>query len=94
LSTQSGVDRLPVITRNDAVGLINVFDILLDRTPSRALSHYMRRIVSAAENESAYRIIRRLRAARLTLAAVKGKRGKLIGIVTIEDLVRRLVQNA
>jgi CBS domain containing-hemolysin-like protein len=50
--------------------------------------------LSADETESAYRIIRRLRAARLTLAAVKGTGGKLIGIVTIEDLVRRLVQSA
>jgi CBS domain containing-hemolysin-like protein len=94
LSTRTGIDRLPVIDRRGPVGLVNVFDILLDPAPPRTLSQYTRRIVSAAENESAYRIIRRLRAARLTLAAVRGKRGKLRGIVTLEDLVRRLVQSA
>ncbi len=95
LSAQTGIDRMPVIAGNGiALGLVNVLDVLLDPTPSHELRSYMRRIVSAAENESAYRIIRRLRAARLTLAAVLDGREKLIGIVTVEDLVRRLVQSA
>ncbi|MGH8095177.1 MAG: CNNM domain-containing protein [Chthoniobacterales bacterium] len=94
LSAATGIERLPVIAKKDALGLVNVFDVLLDKDPAHDLRHYTRRIVSATENESAYRIIRRLRAARLTLAAVKGEHGKLTGIVTIEDLVRRLVQSA
>ena len=42
------------------------------RSSDRAgsLAHYMRRIVTATEDEPAYRMIRRLRAARLGLAAV------------------------
>ena len=55
---------------------------------------YIGQIVSAAESESAYRIIRRLRAAHSTLAAVVDDKRKLTGIVTVEDLVRRLVQSA
>lgn len=95
LSAKTGVDRVPVISgKGKALGLINVFEVLLDSSPRRALRDYTRRIVTAAENESAYRIIRRLRAARLTLAAVVDARQKLIGIVTVEDLVRRLVQSA
>lgn len=95
LSAQSGIDRVPVISGNGrALGLVNVFDILLDPRPRRSLRDYTRRIVTAAENESAYRIIRRLRAARLTLAAVVDAERKLTGIVTVEDLVRRLVQSA
>jgi putative hemolysin len=94
LSVKTGLDRLPVISeKGAAMGLVNVLDILLDRTPPRSLRDYTRRIVSAVENESAYRIIRRLRAARLTLAAVVDRRNKLTGIVTVEDLVRRLVQS-
>jgi CBS domain containing-hemolysin-like protein len=53
-----------------------------------------RRIVIAQENEPAYRIIQRLRAARLGLAAVVDLKENLIGIVTSEDLIRRLVQSA
>ena len=94
LSAKTGVDRLPIISKKTALGLVNTFDVLLDQTPTGDLHHYSRRIISAPDNESAYRIIRRLRAARLTLAAVRGRRGQLTGIVTIEDLVRRLVQSA
>ncbi len=95
LSGKTGIDRLPVIAADGtALGLVNVFDVLLDQTPAQALRHYTRRIVSAAENESAYRIIRRLRAARLTLAAVHNEQNDLAGIVTVEDLIKRLVQSA
>ena len=94
LSSKTGVDRLPIISKKTALGLVNTFDVLLDQTPTGDLHHYSRRIISAPDNESAYRIIRRLRAARLTRAAVRGRRGQLTGSVTIEDLVRRLVQSA
>ena len=95
LSGKTGVDRVPVISgKGDVVGLVNVFDVLLDRQRRSTLRDYTRRIVTAGENESAYRIIRRLRAARLTLAAVVDSRQKLTGIVLIEDLIRRLVQSA
>jgi CBS domain containing-hemolysin-like protein len=94
LSARAGVDRVPVIADGNALGLVNVLDVLLDSNPGQELRHYTRRIVSAAEGESAYRIIRRLRAARLSLAAVLDNRRRLTGIVTVEDLVRRLVQSA
>ena len=94
LSARTGVDRVPVIAEDgDALGLVNVLDVLLDSSPAPELRHYTRRIVSATESESAYRIIRRLRAARLSLAAVLDEHQKLTGIVTVEDLVRRLVQS-
>ena len=93
LSARTGLDRVPVIADGNALGLVNVLDVLLDPDPAPELRHYTRRIVSAAESESAYRIIRRLRAARLSLAAVLDEQRKLTGIVTVEDLVRRLVQS-
>jgi len=71
LSATTGVDRFPVISRDqEAVSLVNVLDVLLDRIRSHVLGAYVRRIVIADENESAYRVIRRLRAPRLSLAAV------------------------
>jgi putative hemolysin len=95
LSAKTGVDRIPVMADNGSpLGLVNVLDVLLDSSSPKELRHYTRRIVSAGENDSAYRIIRRLRAARLTLAAVLDEHRKFTGIVTVEDLVRRLVQSA
>lgn len=95
LSVSSGIDRLPVITAGgEAIGLVNTIDILLDTNGSESLSHYTRRIVTAQENEPASRVIQRLRAARLGLAAVVDLKKNLIGTVTSEDLIRRLVQSA
>jgi putative hemolysin len=92
LSVASGIDRLPVITPDGQPrGLVDVLDILLGKNGDRPLNHYMRRIVSADEGEPAYRVVRRLRAARLGLAAVLDRQKKLRGVVTIEDLVRRLI---
>jgi magnesium and cobalt exporter, CNNM family len=95
LSRATGFDRLPVITSSgEAVGLINTFDILLDKNGTQSLGRYARRIVVAQENEPAYRIIQRLRSARLGLAAVTDHKRKLIGVVTSEDLIFRLVRSA
>jgi putative hemolysin len=93
LSRSSGFDRLPVIDRNgDAVGLVNVFDVLLDQDESKTLNCYFRRVVTVQESEPADRAIRRLRAARLGLAAVVDQKRNLIGVVTSEDLIARLVR--
>ena len=94
LSASSGLDRLPVITpEGQPTGLINVLDVLLEKDGAKPMSHYMRRIVVTNEEEPAYRIVQRLRAARLGLAAVLDRQQKFLGIVTIEDLVRRLVSS-
>jgi putative hemolysin len=94
LSVAKGVDRLPVISSEGAaVGIVNALDILFDQTPGKSLASYTRRIVIANAGEPAYRIIQRLRAARLGLAAVLDSEKKLIGIVTGEDMIKRLMQS-
>jgi putative hemolysin len=93
MSRSTGFDRLPVIGANgDAVGLVNVLDILLDKNPPRSLNRYMRRMVTVQESEPAARAVQRLRAARLGLAAVVDQKRNLIGVVTSEDLIARLVR--
>jgi CBS domain containing-hemolysin-like protein len=94
LSAAHGVDRLPVLSADgEPIGLVNTLDILFDQTRRESLSRYMRRIVIARDAEPAYRIIQRLRAARLGLAAVIDSQRNLIGIVTGEDAIKRLVQS-
>ena|ERR1051326_5131165 len=93
VSRSHDFDRLPVIGQSgDAVGLINVLDVLLDKDQTQPLSHYMRRMVTVQESEPAARAIQRLRAARLGLAAVVDQKRNLIGVVTSEDLIARLVR--
>jgi putative hemolysin len=91
LSAQSAIDRVPVIVDGEAKGLVNILDLLLEKDGATSVAPFMRRIVVAEENEAAYRIVQRLRAARLGLAAVINRQHQLRGIVTIEDLIRRLV---
>jgi len=74
-------------------GLINVLDVLLEQNGIKPLSDYMRRIVTTNEEDPAYRIVQRLRAAHVGLAAVLDQKRNLGGIVTIEDLIRRLVSS-
>jgi putative hemolysin len=95
LSASSGLDRLPVITpEGQPDGLINVLDILVEQNGARPLSDYMRRIVTTNEEDPAYRIVQRLRTAHVGLAAVLDEKRNLRGIVTIEDLIRRLVSSS
>jgi putative hemolysin len=93
LSAAHGVDRLPVLSEEgEAIGLVNTLDILFEESRRDSLNRYMRRIVIARDAEPAYRIIQRLRAARLGVAAVIDSQRNLIGIVTGEDAIKRLVQ--
>jgi magnesium and cobalt exporter, CNNM family len=95
LSREAGVECVPLITADgSATGLIDVLDVLLDKDSPWSLGNYVRRIIFAGEDEPAYRVIQRLRAARLGLAAVVDAQKKLIGIATGEDMIKRLVSSA
>jgi len=92
VSAASGVDRLPIVPPDgQPAGLVNILDILLDENGDKPLGNYVRRIVTTTEDEPAYRIVQQLRAARLGLAAVVDHKKNFRGIVTLDDLIRRLV---
>lgn len=94
LSAACDLDRLPVIPPEaKPAGLVNVLDILLDEDGNKPLGNYVRRIVITTEEEPAYRIVQQLRAARLGLAAVLDQKRNFCGIVTLDDLIRRLVSS-
>jgi putative hemolysin len=93
LSRSTDFERLPVIDKGgDALGLVNVVDILLDKERSQSISRYLRRMVTVQESEPAAHAVQRLRAARLGMAAVVDQKRNLIGFVTSEDLIARLVR--
>ena len=92
VSAASGVDRLPIVPPDgQPAGLVNILDILLDENGDKPLGNYVRRIVTTTEDEPAYRVVQQLRAARLGLAAVVDHKKNFRGIVTLDDLIRRLV---
>ena len=89
------VDRWPVLAESGELrGLVNVFDIALDARRDGIIDSHQRRIVKVGVNEPAYSVLRKLRAARATLAAVLDAEGRPAGIVTWEALIRRLVNTA
>jgi putative hemolysin len=95
LSQSSGRDLLAVTEPNAGiVGLIEVFEVLVDRVPGRTVNSYRRRILSVKADEHASAVIGKLRAARSRLAIVTDAAGQPIGAVNLDDLVQRLVNTA
>ena len=95
LSRSSGMNCFPILSADGrAVGQISALDLLFERGALGPLASHTRRIISAEESEPAYRIIRRLRAARVGLAAIVDAERRVIGIATDSELIRRLVQSA
>ena len=86
------LDRLPVMNADGRVtGLADVFDILLDRTSRGEVGTHQRRIVTVLPDEPAYNVIQKLRASHTGLAVVADRDSVPLGILTIEDLIGRLV---
>ncbi len=93
LSRRSGFDRYPVVdSAGKIVGLVNVFDLLVDRPSVSTVRHYVRRILTVQSDEQASIVLRRLRASPNSLAAVVDAEGNPTGIVSAEDLLNPLVR--
>jgi putative hemolysin len=92
LARHTALERFPLADKNgNFIALVNVFEVLMETSQKRQVSSYQRRIVTATPEEEAYCIMKKMRAARSTLAAVTAN-GKTIGIVGFEDLARLLVR--
>jgi len=91
-SREANIDRWPVVNEaGEVVGLVHVLDVAMDGKRRPVVESYQRRIVKVNANEPAHSIVRKLRAARVTMAVVLDAHGQQTGIVTWEDLIRRLV---
>ncbi len=91
-SRAGNIDRWPVTNETgEVVGLVNVLDVAMDGRRRGVVESFQRRIVKVNANEPAHSIVRKLRAARVRVAVVLDAAGKQTGIVTWEDLIRRLV---
>jgi putative hemolysin len=92
LSRKHQIDRWPVTSSlGEIVGLVSVFDIALEGRTRGKVESFQRRIVKLSPQETAYTILRKMRASRSTVAAVLGPGARPLGLVTWEDLIKRLV---
>ena len=93
LARETGLERFPLTDRKgNYVALVNVFEVLMEGPGRSQVSAYQRRIVTATPAEEAYSIMKKMRAARSTLAAVIDPGKGPVGLVGFEDLARLLVK--
>jgi putative hemolysin len=93
LSRRSRFDRYPVVdSRGKIVGMVNVFDLVVDQPLISTARDYIRRILTVRPDNQASTVLSRLRAAPSSLAAVVDDQGNTIGIVSVEDLLGPLVK--
>jgi putative hemolysin len=93
LSRRSGFDRYPVLdSAGKIVGLVNLFEVLVDPDSASTVRNYLRRILTVRSDEQASIVLRRLRASLSSLAAVVDAEGHPTGIVSAEDLLNPLVR--
>ena len=94
LSAGMHQDRWLVRDETDKIiGVVSAFDALMAGRRDVTVSAYTRRVVTVGINEPAHSVLTKLRAARTTVAVVRGANGP-IGRLTWEDLIRRLVDAA
>jgi CBS domain containing-hemolysin-like protein len=95
LAHKRGAERFPVVSSDgEPVGLVSALDVLLDRGHGRRVATFQRRLLAVAPGEPASRVLRKLRAARLPLALVREGAGPPLGVVSVQDVVMRLVDVA
>ena len=75
----------------NVTGVVSAFEVLLEGRRDVTVGVYQRRIVMVGPAEPAYSVLRKLRAARSTIAAVRGPGAEPMGVLTWGDLVKKLV---
>ena len=90
-----GPVRWLVSDENEVItGLVDAFEVLLEGRRDVSAGACQRRIVTVGANEPAFSLLWKMRAARSTVAVVRGPGSKPIGRVSWENLIRRLVSVA
>jgi CBS domain containing-hemolysin-like protein len=78
----------------EITGVVDAFEVLLEGRRDVDVATYQRRVVLVGPTEPAFSVLQKLRAARSTIAAVRGPGTRPIGRVSWEDLIRKLVSAA
>ena len=92
LARSLGVDRLPVRDeQGDVCGILDLHELAVRDQWHGRVELFQRRILKADLQDSAYGLLRKLRAARTPMAAVRNASKEIVGMVIWDDLVRILL---
>ncbi|RLJ70394.1 CBS domain containing-hemolysin-like protein [Hydrogenivirga caldilitoris] len=89
---ESGYSRIPVyrVRVDDIVGYVSAYD-LLDAQPEEPLRGYIRKILVFSEYTPLPEVISEFKKRKEHIGVVVDERGVIIGIVTLEDILREIV---
>jgi len=91
IAVRSGHSRFPVYGKNkgDIVGIVHVKDALL-KDESLRVKEIMKSVLYVRQKMKADDLLRRMQEQKFHMAIVKSTNGKIIGIVTLEDLIEEI----
>jgi putative hemolysin len=91
ISAETGFSRFPVYRDNkeDIVGIAHVKDALL-RDVHTPVKEIMREIITISPKMKADDVLREMQRNKVHMAVLQSKEGKIIGLVTLEDLIEEI----
>ncbi|EDP74640.1 hemolysin family protein [Hydrogenivirga sp. 128-5-R1-1] len=89
---ESGYSRIPVyrVRVDDIVGYVSAYD-LLEAQPEEPIKKYVRKILVFSEYTPLPDVVNEFKKKKEHMAVVVDERGVIIGIVTLEDILREIV---
>lgn len=97
LARETGLDEFPVMSKSgDLVGIVSAFEMLREQPVAAGAVNFLRRIVKVGRDERASSLVLRLRKSGLRVAAVcaNDEARTPIGIISIDDILQRMLQKA
>jgi CBS domain containing-hemolysin-like protein len=90
-AVETGHSRFPVYRKNkkDIVGIVHVKDSLL-KDEKLQVKNIMKSVLYVNQKMKADNVLRKMQKKRAHMAVVKSKDGKIIGVVTLEDLIEEI----
>jgi putative hemolysin len=91
-SIQTGYSRFPVFRKNydDVVGMVHVKDSLTEKDHTKKVKTIMRKVLKIRPGMKVDDVFRKMKNQRTHLALLQNKKGKTIGLLSMEDLVEEI----